>query len=608
MAYIPPNSNGQATMANSSPVVLASNQSAIPISNLPALTTTTPSADVSASQNRLVGEDMLVAGFSLSGSSVLDAAFIQTPVVGTGVTYNQTSGSLNILTGTSTNAEFLARSVRSMRGAMRLRFGIIASQRIVNNNFMVTLADLLGESLTYNIISTTVVNITLTGHGFTSQNVGQFINIAGITGAAGVPGRYAIAAIVDVNTIQFTVAGWPASGTGTCTLFGRNYVRNLFNGVTATAVAVDSQRNGWAAGDTVAAINTTAGVGTIISNEITGRDVFFQDSLRASATAPTFVTRASRYENIVDQTVDLYVFIWSFNGTTAPASTTTFSLSTLYVESFPNLPVYIQGFRTQGQQNAVPVQLQAGANAIGNITTVTGVTTVSTVNTILNGNVGLPSAITDVASAALTTTTTTAALTPTFGCSYQVTIPVTIVTGTTPTLDVDVQESDDTGTNWFTVYSFNRITNTGIYRSPKLPLRGNRVRYVQTVGGATPSFTRSIVRLQSSDSVNTSISQLIDRNIILTTLSSTTNSLNVQNGKNIQLVINIGVAATPPVLQLQLSDDYGTTWYSIGTPLTAVANSTVQSMVNNINGQLVRAIVTTAGSGVTAGYVLLKAF
>ena len=31
MAYIPPNPNGQALMANSSPVVIASDQSALPI-------------------------------------------------------------------------------------------------------------------------------------------------------------------------------------------------------------------------------------------------------------------------------------------------------------------------------------------------------------------------------------------------------------------------------------------------------------------------------------------------------------------------------------------------------------------------------------------------
>ena len=599
MAYNPNNSNGQATSANSAPVVIASDQIAVSVTptNLSALVTTTPSSDVSAAQNRLVGEDILVAGFAASGSSVIDSVFVQTPIVGSGVTYNQASGALNIVAGTTTNSEFLARSTRSMRGAMRMRYNIVASQRIVNNVFAVLLADLIGETLTYNIVSSTVVNITVTSHGFTSTNVGQFINIAGITGAAGVPGRYAIASIVDTNTIQFTVSGWPASGTGTCTLFGRNYVRNLYTGTTATNVAVDSQRAGWALGDTTATINTTASPGTIISSELTGRDVFFQDALLASSTTPTFTTRASRYTNIIDPTTDLYLFLWNFNGTTAPASSTTFTLSALSVESFANLPVYVQGYRAQGQQNPISTTIASGT-----------VTTVAAVTAVTLANLGLPSLIGDVTSAALTTTTTTTAFTPTFGCSYEINIPVTAVTGTTPTLDVDVQESDDSGTNWFTVYSFFRITATGIYRSPKLPLRGNRVRYVQTLSGTSPSFTRAINRLQSSDSVNSTVSQLIDRTITLTTLSSTTGSLNGQNGRNVQLLINIGAATTPPVLQLQGSDDAGASWYSIGTTLTSVASSTTSLTVSNVNSQLLRATVSTAGVGVTLGYVLIKTF
>jgi hypothetical protein len=63
-----------------------------------------------------------------------------------------------------------------------------------------------------------------------------------------------------------------------------------------------------------------------------------------------------------------------------------------------------------------------------------------------------------------------------------VNIPVTAVTGTSPTMDVRIEESDDSGTNWYTVYDFPRITATGIYRSPLIPLVGNRIRYVQTIG------------------------------------------------------------------------------------------------------------------------------
>ena len=550
------------------------------------------------------------AGFSAVGASVLDVFFNQPPIVGTGVTYNQTAGSLNVLTGTTVNAEFLARSVSAYRGSMRMRFSVTASQRIANSNFAVLLADLIGEGLTYTINSATSVTVQIPLHGWTAQNVGQFVNIGGITGAAGVPGRYAIASIVDANNVNFTVASWPATGTGTCTVFGRNYIRNLLTGTTATAINVDAQRNGWATGDTAATINTTASPGTVMQVEMTGREIYWSDSLRASTVTPNFTTRASRYENIPDATLDLYVFLWNFNGTVAPASTTTFTLAHLAVESFSNLPVYLQGLRSTGSQNPLPVLLQAGSNTIGavNIAAAQTLATVTTVGSVTAANLNIPGIVADVASAALTTTTTTAAFTPTFGSAYSVSIPVTAVSGTTPTLDVSIEESDDSGTNWFKVYDFPRITAAGMYRSPIIRLTGNRVRYVQTVGGTTPSFTRAINRLQSSSN-SEPVRQLIDRSVVLTTLNSTTLNLDSRDaGNRVQMVINVGaITTTAPALQLEGSDDNGATWYSIGTPLTAVASSTVQVTLADINAALLRARVSTAGVGVTAGYVMIKA-
>lgn len=220
-----------------------------------------------------------------------------------------------------------------------------------------------------------------------------------------------------------------------------------------------------------------------------------------------------------------------------------------------------------------------------------------------------PSAIiNDVASAALTSTTTTSAVTPALGSAYQVNIPVTAVSGTTPTLDVSIEESDDSGTNWFKVYDFPRITATGMYRSPIIRMVGNRVRYVQTVGGTSPSFTRAINRLQTNTN-SEPIRQLIDRTIVLTTLNSTTPSLDTRDcGNRVQLVINVGaITTTAPALQLEGSDDNGASWYAIGSPLTAVASSTVQATTVNLNSALVRARVSTAGSGVTAGYIMIKA-
>lgn len=232
---------------------------------------------------------------------------------------------------------------------------------------------------------------------------------------------------------------------------------------------------------------------------------------------------------------------------------------------------------------------------------------ITTVTTVTAANLATPGTVADVASAALTTTTTTSTITPTNGPCYQVNIPVTAVSGTTPTLDVVVQESDDSGTNWYDVYHFPRITATGMYRSPILPLQGNRVRYVQTVGGTTPSFTRAINRSQMSLSSAQVYRQLFDRAIVLTTLSSTTASLLVEGCRNLQLVINLGAATTPPALQLQVSED-GTNWVNVGTPLTGVASSAALATVSNITGKFARAIVTTAGATVTAGFVQVKGF
>lgn len=110
----------------------------------------------------------------------------------------------------------------------------------------------------------------------------------------------------------------------------------------------------------------------------------------------------------------------------------------------------------------------------------------------------LPVAIADVALAAITTTTTTAAFTPTFGISNEIVIAVTAVSGTTPAMDVTLQESADLGTTWTDVYTFPQITAVGVYRSGVMTSRSLRYRYVQTIGGTAPSFTRSITRLQSS--------------------------------------------------------------------------------------------------------------
>lgn len=541
-------------------------------------------------------------------SSVDSAFFTQVGALGSGVTYGQSGGNLVINSGVNANSELILRSTRSFLDMLELRWQAVLSQRIAGNSFTVELVDVIGDNLALTVNSATSVTVTIPSNPFTTDNIGQSLNIGVVAGVAGaIAGRYAISA-VSGNNVTFTVAGWPATGAGTCSLFGWNFHRVEYSGVTPTAANYDTGRRGWSSGNTAATINTTAApghLGVMTSEDGMGA---FLDQLVASSAGLQTAMRASRVTNIPDEWANLFLQIRVQNGSTAPASTTAWTLGMVSVSNYAAQNVSINSIRPQTFNSALPVSV-LNAPSVGLVAgqTLGAVTTVTTVASMTSGNLGLPGAIADIASVALTASTTTAAIVPTFGTSYEVNVPVTVVSGTTPTLDFSIEESDDGGTNWFRVYDFPRITAVGMYRSPKLPLTGNRVRYVQTIGGTTPSFTRAVNRLQSSDDA-AAIRQIVDRSVVLTTLASTTPSLNVQNCRNLQLAVNIGAATTAPALQIEGSDDNGATWYAIGTALTAIASSTVSLTVNNVQAQLIRARVSTAGAAVTAGYVLVKGF
>jgi hypothetical protein len=322
-------------------------------------------------------QDTWSVGFADSGSGLLASEFTQRRL-GTGMGVSQSSSNLLITTGTTANSEFLARSVISFRGAFIQRAKTILSQRIANNNFAVIMGDLIGEGLSCTINSATSITVTKVNHGFTSTNVGQFMFVGAINGANGVPGRYAIASIPTADTITFTVAGWPVSGSCTVDLFGWNYFWTQYTGTTATSANADSQRRGWNSGNTAATINTTASPGHVMQVYADGRNANWADTLVASGTTPNVTTRASRIENLPDDDVELYAYLWAWNGTTNPASTTTWTLGFVAVEDVANVPTYLAGVRPQGNNAPLPVvfptsqavtpgALVAGTAAIGDV-------------------------------------------------------------------------------------------------------------------------------------------------------------------------------------------------------------------------------------------------
>ena len=227
-----------------------------------------------------------------------------------------------------------------------------------------------------------------------------------------------------------------------------------------------------------------------------------------------------------------------------------------------------------------------------------------TVTTVFSSQSAFPQSIADVASAAITTTTTTAAITPTFWTAYTVSIPVTAVSGTNPTLGIWIEESDDGGTNWVRIYDFPRITATGMYRSPPINLRGNRVRYVQTITWTSPSFTRAVNRLQSS-APGLHTRRFLDRTIIPNTLNSTTGTYNIEGCSNINIYALCSAQTTPATLALQFSDDW-TNWHTSTNTLNTVVWF-AQTKVQNEQWKFARLIVSSAGTGITLTESSIKA-
>lgn len=427
----------------------------------------------------------------------VDTDFYDLIRTGTGMGINQTGGNLVITAGTTARSESIIRSKRSYSGGIRMRTHHLLSQRVANQQCFLELVDVVGDGLAYTISSATALVVTFpTGHGFTSQNVGQFVSIGNFSGTGTfLSGRYAIASVSGDN-VTFTVSGF-AVGSGTCSAFGWNFYRLEYSGTGATSVLFDTARNGWSLGNTTATINTTASPGHMAI--ITGNDgvASFQDQLVASAATIQTTNRASRATAVPDDS-NLYYQIRVVNGATAPTATT-WTIGQSSIALYEPQSVVIQDVRPVGAATAIPVDVLRSVT--------TGTQPVS-IAAAVSCQIISTAPIADVVSAAITTTTTTAAFNPSASMGYQLSIPVTAVSGTNPLLVITIEESLNSGTNWFPRCTFRcaatetaTSTAVGIYYSPYLKLKGNRVRYTQTITGTTPSITRAINRFQGQSDI-----------------------------------------------------------------------------------------------------------
>lgn len=353
--------------------------------------------------------------------------------IGTGMGVNQTGGNLVITSGTTARSETIIRSTAAFEGGIRMRVRSTLSQRIANNNFFAELVDVIGDGLTYSIGSATAITVTIPSNPFDSSNIGQSMYIGVFSGTGTfLTGRYPIAS-VSGNDVTFTVSGF-AVGTGTCSLFGWNYYQLLYTGTTATQASFDAQRKGYASGATTATINTTASPGHLAI--ITGNDLSaaFADQLIAS-TAGTIQqsVRSTRVENVPDD-ASLRMQIRVANGSTAPATTTTWTIGFVSVSNYANQDVTIQDVRPMNVGSGLPVEiLRSSINAVTqsgtwNIGTVTPGTAATNLGKARNSAVGATD--TQVGMATLRNDTLTS-----FGTSGNYNTPITDRYGSLVTKD-----------------------------------------------------------------------------------------------------------------------------------------------------------------------------
>ena len=249
--------------------------------------------------------------------------------LGSGMAVADSGGNLTITSGTTGKEETILRSKIPFSAQLILEYSMMLSQRIANNNFFIELVDVLGDALSFTINSAT--SVTVYGYKFTQDDVGKSVNLGNISGAAGIPGRYAIASVDVDGNATFTVASWPSTGSGTLSMFGLNGYRVLYDGTTATTTKFDSYRDGWGSGDTSMTTLTSASPGYVGILRYVNGVASFYDQLAASFTTIPTTMRGSRVLKTPPETVELYLQIRAMNGTTNPASTTTFTLHSIYM-------------------------------------------------------------------------------------------------------------------------------------------------------------------------------------------------------------------------------------------------------------------------------------
>lgn len=253
---------------------------------------------------------------------------------------------------------------------------------------------------------------------------------------------------------------------------------------------------------------------------------------------------------------------------------------------------------------SVTAQFRLSPNHIAGMT----IPVIGTVSASVSGASLGSSVVTDMNASNIATATTTnsTAITNANAQFMAFSLNINPLSGTNAYQDTIIQSSNDNGATFFDVYHFPRATAAGTWNTGPIKVIGNTIRYVRITSGTSISMTSTILRtVRQVDAPIYTV--FFDRNIAPNTLNSTTSSFFVEGCDEFTMVVNMGaITTTAPAFQLEGSED-NVNFYSIGSPLTGVANSTVVLATGtSASAKWIRARVSTGGSGATLGYVCLK--
>ena len=590
---------GQNTMANSLPVTIASNQSAVPVSQ-----------SGTWNINNIAGTVSLPTGASTSalqttGNTSLSAIQTSTASLDTKLPSKGKTVSANSLTVVLATDQANLPVIASP--------GSIISTPTANN-----LAS-LNSTVTYILNSGGSYYLTITnGPAATTAWVGTITfqysldNISWFSLATNPIASPASSAQTSTTTANGLYLINPALLNITSATSQQIYVRaNMTSYTSGTAYAFVTPANvpntrvllPWVY--SVTAGNTLSG-----PIDVSG---FSEVDIQISAVTTTVLTAQGTNDPTLTTWVSLPVQDLALNNNAGALTMTAASTYRVMPNGFKWMRIQVTTTGTvltvQGVVGTLgqPLQLTGYGNSVNvsNISAITGALAAGA-NTIGAVNENTLYQVAEQASAAITATTTSATKTVTQGVAVSLNVAVTVTSGTGQTYDFSVQSSTD-NVNWNTVYQMPRITAVGFYQTPALKLDGSYFRYVETIGGTTPSFTRTI------SSTRSTANGIYERNIIDRTINpATTNSasaaLYCDGYAAYTMIVNQGAGGSAVTFALDGSDD-NINWVQGLTQVTGVTGGSTPVSTNYSGSQFryIRARVVTGVVSATISYVTLVA-